>query len=130
MTGLEKVIDTLKMAVDELSLMLGTDGLIKALSDASNIVSDELDYQKYLEGRRVRGTLAGSVVMSAEQAIEHATKEDYIRQQIHLKKMANNPILSDDARSVLCSAISNINVLMFYKTEYLKLKKSMEEKEK
>lgn len=68
-----------------------------------------------------KGTLCDDHLhMTAEEYWEHKIKEDHERQKIKLRKLANNPILTDEYKKVVNAAIINIDMLEYWRKQYIK----------
>lgn len=63
----------------------------------------------------------GHVHLTAKDFIEHKNAEFHTQQQMKLKKFANNPALSEDFRELLYQQIYNINLLQWYRKEWMDL---------
>lgn len=87
-----------------------------------DLVKEQVDYEEYLKKHRVKGQLAGSIVMPIGDVLEHQSNENYQKQIMQLKKLANNPALSDDLKDLLDNQALNINLLIFWKKRYEELK--------
>ena len=87
-----------------------------------DLVKEQVDYEEYLKKHRVKGQLAGSIVMPIRDVLEHQSNENYQKQIMQLKKLANNPALSDDVKDLLDNQALNINLLIFWKKRYEELK--------
>lgn len=87
-----------------------------------DLVKEQVDYEEYLKKHRVKGQLAGSIVMPIRDVLEHQSNENYQKQIMQLKKLANNPALSDDVKDLLYNQALNINLLIFWRKRYEELK--------
>lgn len=68
-----------------------------------------------------KGTLCDDHVhMTGEEYREHKLKEHHEYQKKMLRKLANNPAISDVFRDVLWNAILNIECMEFYRKLYKK----------
>ena len=83
-----------------------------------DLVKEQVDYEEYLKKHRVKGQLAGSIVMPIGDVLEHQSNENYQKQIMQLKKLANNPALSDDVKDLLDNQVLNINLLIFWRKRY------------
>ncbi len=67
------------------------------------------------------GTLCDDHVhMTAHEYVEHKRKEHHEYQKKMLKKLANNPAISDEFRDVLWNAVWNVDFIDFYRDLYIK----------
>jgi hypothetical protein len=80
-------------------------------------LQEEHDYQEYLKTHRIRGQLAGAIVMDAESFIEHKARENMEKVRIELTKLAHNPALSDDARNTIEAGAYMIEVCKFWREQ-------------
>ena len=87
---------------------------------------EELDFQEYLKKRRTKGQLAGYIVVGISDVIEHGARDHALKTQAKLRKLINNPALSDDVKNTLSDAHSLINSYFFWRNQYTRLR----EKEK
>ena len=69
----------------------------------------------------------GRVHITAKDYIEHSVKVNHEKQRMKLKKLANNPALSDDARDILYKQIYNINLLEWWREWYIEMRDKYEE---
>jgi hypothetical protein len=63
----------------------------------------------------------GHVHLTAKDFIDHKVAEGHMKQQMKLKKYANNPALCEDLREMLYQQIYNINQLQWYRKEWMDL---------
>lgn len=77
------------------------------------------------DSRKIQGRLNfktqlcdGHVHLTAKDFICHQVTEGYTKQQMQLKKYANNPALAEGLREILYQQIYNINQLDWYKREW------------
>lgn len=76
---------------------------------------------------RWKGELAdGKVHMTAEEYCHHRTAEEYEKEKQLLRKIANNPILTDEARKAIRFAVYRIDDVIFWQKQYLELKEQKE----
>ena len=70
---------------------------------------------------RLRGELGdGHVHMTAEQYVEHKTKEQFYDDIKELKKLANNPILSKKTKKLLYGVVTVYHAMIFWREQYVK----------
>ena len=68
-----------------------------------------------------KGTLCDDHLhMTPAEYREHKQKEYREKQRMALRKMANNPILSDESRNVLNQAVYNIDLIEFWRDLYIR----------
>ena len=83
---------------------------------------EELDFQEYLKIRRTKGQCAGYIVMGIGEVIERMSAAHSIKTQAAIRKLINNPALSDDVKNVLADAHSLISSGAFWKQQALLLR--------
>lgn len=64
----------------------------------------------------------GHVHMTAHDFVEHGVMERIEKQKMKLKKLANNPALSDDVRKTLHVQINYVDMGMRWRNEYCALR--------
>ena len=101
------------LALDVLNKLKENDATI---ADMKKKLQEEKDYRQYLQDRKIKGQLAGYLVMSPEQVIEHNVTESLNRQTIQLKKLSNNPALDYSIRCLIHQQINNIFSLLFWRS--------------
>ena len=69
----------------------------------------------------------GEIHIKIKDLIEHNVRERHEKQRMKLKKLANNPALSEDAKEVLNTQIYYINLLEWYRNRLIELQKKHEE---
>ena len=69
----------------------------------------------------------GRVHITAKDYLEHCVSVNHEKQRMKLKKLANNPVLSEDARNVLNTQIHYINMLEWWRKQYIDLQKKYED---
>lgn len=104
---LKELLDTLKECKEK-------------INDLEKKLQEEKDYRQYLQDRKIKGQLAGYLVMSPEQVIEHNVTESLNRQTIQLKKLSNNPALDYSIRCLIHQQINNIFSLLFWRSLYMR----------
>ena len=87
---------------------------------------EELDFQEYLKKHRTKGQLAGYIVIGIDDVFEHRARDHALTIQAKLRKLINNPALSDDVKNTLADAHSLIDSYFFWKNQCIRLR----EKEK
>ena len=76
-----------------------------------------------------KGTLCDDHLhMTAEKYWEHKIKESHELQRMKLRKLANNPILTDDIRHLMSLAIMNIDLMEYWRKQYIKERNKNNEK--
>ena len=88
----------------------------------------ELDYHEWIKNRKIRGNVAGYIMMPISEVIEHNFDEDREKLKQSLRKIANNPILSEDVRDTMVKAIRSVNQEIAYRKQYYELLKKVREK--
>ena len=91
-------------------------------------LQEEYDYQEYLKKHRIRGQLAGAIVMDSESWVEHKVRENIEAEKMELRKLANNPALADHARDVIEAAIYQIEIMEFWRGQARAWRKRAESK--
>lgn len=69
----------------------------------------------------------GHIHIKMKDLLEHNVREQHEKQRMKLKKLANNPALSEDAREVLNTQVYYINLLDYYRNGFLEIQKKYEE---
>lgn len=69
----------------------------------------------------------GHIHINAKDLIEHNVREQHEIQRMKLRKLANNPALSEDAKEVLNTQVYYINLLEWWREQYIKLQKKYEQ---
>ena len=69
----------------------------------------------------------GEIHIKINDLLEHQVLERHEIQRMKLKKLANNPALSDDARNVLNTQVYYINMLEWWRKQYIDLQKKYED---
>ena len=63
----------------------------------------------------------GDVHMTAEEYCEHKVREQYEKDLKALRKLANNPILGPDVRSLVLRAIACYQDKIMWRNEYIRV---------
>ena len=100
--------------------------LLKEIEFLRKKLQEEQDYQEYLKKRRTKGQCAGYKVIGISEVIERGARDHALTIQAKLRKLINNPALSDDVKNTLADARSLIDSYLFWKNQCLRLR----EKEK
>lgn len=107
----EKVC-TLELTLDELL----------SIVDSLCELDEELSYREWLKEHKHRGSIAGYIVLPAPELNDFMAR-NHLEKCVHdLKKMMNNPLISEDARNTLQDAISRVNENIFLRDNYIKLR--------
>ena len=61
----------------------------------------------------------GEIHIKIKDLIEHNVLEQHEKQRMKLKKLANNPAFSEDARATLSTQAYYINLLEWYRKQWL-----------
>lgn len=69
----------------------------------------------------------GEIHIKISDLLEHQVHERHEIQRTKLRKLANNPALSEDAREVLNAQVYYINLLEWYRERLLELQKKCEQ---
>ena len=69
----------------------------------------------------------GEIHIKMKDLLEHNVREQHEKQRMKLKKLANNPALSEDAREVLNTQVYYINMLEFWRKQYIEMRDKYEE---
>lgn len=75
------------------------------------MLSEEKGYRDWVQKNRIKGYCYGYLTRQAgSQMIAHQTAEKYEQEKIELRKLANNPILSEAAKKTLRRALWMVNL--------------------
>lgn len=75
------------------------------------MLSEEKGYRDWVQKNRIKGYCCGYLTRQAgSQMIAHQTAEKYEQEKIELRKLANNPILSEAAKKTLRRALWMVNL--------------------
>lgn len=85
-------------------------------------LDEELSFQEWLKERKHKGSIAGYIVLPAPELNDFMAR-NHLEKCVHdLKKMMNNPLISEDARNTLQDAMSRVNENIFLRDNYIKLR--------
>jgi len=120
----EEYQNSLKELVGKLSKQL--ENAIKENDDLRKKLKEEYDFQDWLRQHRTKGQCGGYIVMGISEVIERGATAHAIKTQAALRKLINNPAMSDAVKNVLSDAHILIGSGQFWKQQALRLR----EKEK
>ena len=80
-------------------------------------LQEERDFQEWLREHRSKGQCAGYVVMGISEVIERGARNHAAKTQIALRKLVNNPALSDKVKNTLNHAMILIDSGQFWKQQ-------------
>ena len=80
-------------------------------------LQEERDFQEWLREHRSKGQCAGYVVMGISDVIEHGARDYAVKTQTALRKLVNNPALSDKVKNTLNHAMTLIELGQFWKRQ-------------
>ena len=99
---------------------LGGENIVSKTMCALRKYKDEVEYREFIMRHKVNGSLDGTIVMSAFEVLEHRAKESDEKLMTDLRKLANNPALSDTAKETIRMAIAKIRLLRHYRDHLIK----------
>jgi regulator of replication initiation timing len=80
-------------------------------------LQEEEGYQEYLKRHRIKGQCAGYIVMGISDVIERGARDHALKTQAALRKLMNNPALSDKVKNTLADAHSLISSELFWRRQ-------------
>lgn len=91
-------------------------------------LKEEEDYREYVQKHRCKGYLSGYMtrIMGSSALGEKQSVEFVEQTKMMIRKMANNPVLSEEAHKALDNAIWYMDMYMYYMDKYRSLAKTNE----
>lgn len=90
-------------------------------------VKEDEEYHEWVKKHKIKGSLSGIISMSAHEVMEHTTSERLKKQGIIIRKLANNPILSDELRNELYAILTSFDALLLYRDDFLRKRAEADE---
>lgn len=104
------------MTQEEIQSIINERDMLRKKLDA------EKDYREYVQENRIKGYVSGYMSrMDINAVLDHQLAERAEKTVMVLNKMANNPVLSEEAHKALDESINMIRAFQYYREQYFEL---------